>query len=504
MTGDYLELLEQLFDKIADTLIESSYVNPERLELNQKTIRSGIIQTARTSSSETLVLYQKDIKANEEDLQQYTEGGLTLDIIAQDLFNSNATIDDIKITVTSEGLINLLAPNFPPYDNNIPITSLLSSIDENGVVNPVNISQFVNIEQKKSTVSIEQANEFLDTNIFELLSGPSSRQERINNFFDEFQSLVGGVPFSETSWPDVNPQDGSNDLAIEYDNLNDITQNPNNANAFITRLDRTVEQFEDTQNEAQTLESLRNILNQYLRDIDDELVIEPTEQRPTYQNQSSGYLKFRNLNQGIIIRNVNNDFVEGLNPETRDYLSTGFTITMWVRFLDKVSEGTLFNFGNPTRVTNPIGFKLDTLIENEKRYLRLLVLDNDGMGVGSTAGTPYYYDSHRGFPLPKVNIGSNVSALSNVSANQYLEVPMDFTDWYFICATYNPNVNEINSQNVADIDYWNNNMLDNESTTPSNEYVQFSGFGNRSKVEIISRSDLLRARGFNLETTSQS
>ena len=45
MTGDYLELLEQLFDKIADTLIESSYVNPERLKLNQKTV-GGVTEIA--------------------------------------------------------------------------------------------------------------------------------------------------------------------------------------------------------------------------------------------------------------------------------------------------------------------------------------------------------------------------------------------------------------------------------------------------------------------------
>ena len=44
---------------------------------------------------------------------------------------------------------------------------------------------------------------------------------------------------------------------------------------------------------------------------------------------------------------------------------------MWVRFLDKKSEGTLFNFGNPTRETNPLGFKLDTLVGDKNRYLRL-------------------------------------------------------------------------------------------------------------------------------------
>ena len=74
-----------------------------------------------------------------------------------------------------------------------------------------------------------------------------------------------------------------------------------------------------------------------------------------YENQSSGYLKFRNLNQGIIVRNTNEEFVKGLDPSNPTFLDTGFTITMWVRFLDKVSTGTLFNFGNPTRAENPFG-----------------------------------------------------------------------------------------------------------------------------------------------------
>ena len=58
---------------------------------------------------------------------------------------------------------------------------------------------------------------------------------------------------------------------------------------------------------------------------------------------------------------TNQDFIEGLNPNNLTYLNQddtgGFTITMWVRFLDKASTGTLFNFGNPTRSQNPFGFK---------------------------------------------------------------------------------------------------------------------------------------------------
>ena len=86
------------------------------------------------------------------------------------------------------------------------------------------------------------------------------------------------------------------------------------------------------------------------------------------------------------MNNLKNDVDS--DEQDDSFLKTGFTITMWVRFLDKISEGTLFNFGNPTRETNPLGFKLDTIVYNEEqRFVRLLVYDNIGHGEGSTVFT---------------------------------------------------------------------------------------------------------------------
>ena len=52
----------------------------------------------------------------------------------------------------------------------------------------------------------------------------------------------------------------------------------------------------------------------------------------------------------------------------------GFTITMWVKFTSRTSEGTLFNFGNPIE-QNGVGFRLDTKVNEFEgksyRYLRL-------------------------------------------------------------------------------------------------------------------------------------
>ena len=77
----------------------------------------------------------------------------------------------------------------------------------------------------------------------------------------------------------------------------------------------------------------------------------------------------------------------------------------------------------------------------------------------------------------------------------YTHIPEDFNEWYFICATYNPEVNEEGSADVsATIKenplFWLNHIDED------NNFTSFSQLGNRCKVEIISRTDLLRARGF--------
>ena len=65
------ENLEILLDLIADALIQSEYVDSSTVNVNQKTIRNGIIQTGRDNDGR-LVLYQKDVEANKADLQQTT------------------------------------------------------------------------------------------------------------------------------------------------------------------------------------------------------------------------------------------------------------------------------------------------------------------------------------------------------------------------------------------------------------------------------------------------
>ena len=445
------EKLELLLDLIADALIQSDIPElTEKVNQSQKFIRNGKIQQG--AGSGVLALFQKDIKANEQDLINTTnvdvDENTSVQQNLQEIAN-NVDFNSLNIVVTigvDDSISISLSGGGTAYDG-LPITNLLV-----GDGNPLNISQFVPLDQQKSNVDIDKANEFLDTN--------------------------NSISYAQDN------QDGNID---EED-------------AFIHRLKRTAN---DT-NSTRTIEDIYNTILPYLTDILED-PFEIQDERPEYTNQSSGYIKFRNLNQGIIIRNTNQEFIEGLDPNNPTYLETGFTITMWVRFLDKVSTGTLFNYGNPTRAENPFGFKLDTFMseDGQKRHLRLLVYD-DTSGFGANPYTNrHWYDSHIGvivddLPFPKLlSALNNLEGLEQINLDQYLEVPIDFNEWYFICATYNPNIDERGSeQGIFIPEYWNNHMIDDGSGNPTYQYTSNSGVGNRSKVEIISRTDLLRARGF--------
>ena len=331
-------------------------------------------------------------------------------------------------------------------------------------------------------------------------------------------------------------QDGTWTGSLDYSKNNSIVYAQENTDGNIDEEDAFIHRLKSTTNDTnstKTIEDIYNTILPYLTDIlEDDIDLQ--DDRPIYQNQSSGYLQFRNPNQGIIVRNTNQEFIEGLDPNNPTYLQTGFTITMWVKFLDKVSNGTLFNFGNPTRNENPFGFRLETFVLNKddtyndgngnvetfgnyieggyhqntlglfqntntERFVRLQVRED---GDFSTANDTGLRDSAVGmgginkfqFNPPDLNKDDNGNYFSSDERRilNYTNIPEDFNEWYFICATYNPNVDEENSDfNNTNPDYWLNHVqADGES------YTSFSGLGNRCKVEIISKSDLLRARGF--------
>ena len=546
--------LEEILDKIAESLIQSEFVNSDLVEQNQKTIKNGLISLGR-SNSDRLVLFQKDVEANEEDLINLSDAGagITLNEIV-DSFNANLyTIEQIDVILSNVGgTIGIVL--FAAVNNQYDITSLLSDTSNN----PLNISQFVNIKQEQTVIDINQANEYLDTNIYELIPTGLTRQERIDFLFTELNNLLSGnIPVFDIDGDGAVDRVVSGkwegDLQYYLDNSISATQENNEAtideeDSHITRIRSNMNDL----NEDKTLEDIYNTIYPYLTDIlEDDINIE--DKRPEYQLESSGYLKFRNPNQGIIIRNTTQDYVEGLNPITRDYLETGFTISMWVRFLDKTSSGTLFNFGNPTRGNNSFGFRLETYtlgrdeitnitydtdgeegpdfptwgeyateiaLENNyfqktdtERFVRLIVKDGDTLR-----------DSHVGVLGRQKTTdvpGFAADTDYDLGLMSTTHIPEDFTEWYFIVATFNRDVKEdeyiVSGTGTGDADWPGVNQQHTEclqvGETPDcgrtpyfwRNNIDASGYtpqslqGNKCKVEIISKSDLLRARGYKVD-----
>jgi len=477
--------IEFVLDRVAESLIINENITPEIVNQSQRTIRNGLISLGR-GNADRLVLNQKDIEANPQDLES-EYGGLTLRGIVTDIPN----INQITIDTSSWPFIYLSYVVGEGEPTTHEISALLQTIplnQEGPYSNPVNVGQFINLLRKKTEVDIEQAKEYLDTNIFELLPTVSTRQQRIDDLFIELNNLLPSAP-SDVQWGLQGDgrvdrdEDGNWVGSYQYYLDNSISapqDNPNYEGPIIDEEDGLITRISNNAsglNQSKTIEDLRDRLNDYLKDVDEEPA-DLQDERPVYRNKSNGYIKFRNLNQGIIIRNTKQKYIEGLNPDSQEYLNTGFSITMWVRFLDKTSDGTLFNFGNPTRSENPFGFKLETLISGGKRYIKLSVKDIRGEGTNPIANKLY------------------TSEMPNVASSgmEYHMLPENFNEWYFICATYNPEVDENGSDSSnSNIDYWNGNI------NSDGDMVHYSGLGNRCKLEFISRTDLLRARGYKTE-----
>ena len=527
--------VEQILDLLADTLINKPEVDLPMVRQNQKTIRDGLIQLGR-DNSEKLILFERDVKANEEDFTDVnTEGDSLTSIVESFAEGLDISQCDFDIVFDSSGGTPIISSITLELENGntFPMTNIFYNGNPNG--NPINLSQFMNLQELTQNIDVGLAEEYLDTTIFELLPEITLRQQRIIDFFNEFQNLVGQTPqFNPNSDGLIDVDENSvflnNDFYSESHDIStaqdgDPTIGIQEEDSFITRL----EQDANSNNEQYTLQGLRNTLNDYLKDIDQELP-PLQDERPTYQNQSSGYLKFRNLNQGIIIRNTENEFLEGLDPNNPTWLETGFSITMWVKFLDKSSQGTLFNFGNPTRSDNPFGFKLETYVlnkddgdftaddysnygeaaqyiisrdnnypliyenSNSARFVRLVV-NEDGILRDSHIGT----GGASRFDTIWVDETSTNSQRFRRLNNTF--IPEDFSEWYFICATFNPFVQEDLSHSESGIydmysknsDFWKGNVQLN------GQYTHHSTYGAKCKVEIISKTNLLRARGFKVD-----
>ena len=83
-----------------------------------------------------------------------------------------------------------------------------------------------------SKIDADKAREVLDTNIFELLPNQPNRQNQINNFFNEFDNLIGPTPVfvdlnGDTILESAENYEDDEQSRISYENQID---------AYVTRL----------------------------------------------------------------------------------------------------------------------------------------------------------------------------------------------------------------------------------------------------------------------------
>ena len=642
------DIREALADKMYDAFFNSAALSGlyiEDIKSLQTTISEGQVATGRINDSDPLIFYKKDRNTPQNKID-FNSG--VIDSIVTDISGSLAGIaglrGEVNVSNFLDDEISVLDPKISPdiipsdqmrdetldipeyyyqtttieiqYKDFDPIPFASYQMwyndanaespytDPNGVdrsgphwTNVLNLSQMSKpITAKK--IDPTKAKDILDSEVFELLPPQRTRQDDIDDFFQDFQNLIGGQP----SFEDVD-EDGAGEQLIS-DPASRISQNPNDPAAMITRTDDDA----DAVNEGKTLESMRNQLNTYLGDVDN-VVEEPFDERPEYINKSVGFLKLRRLNQAIIIRS--NTDINSLEKESSglvaqnahrttllsrtgpSWMVDGFTITMWVRFTDSTTDGTLFTYGNPFLLDEP-AFRLETLvrpagnlyfpstvvdgkIKPDQRFIkpyrivRLLVWDTN-----YSTQDPKLYESSfpRNFAkgyvdhdnaedggegryssirprIPKFDTsgrpdygGGSNTVFGRTSVDQYYfdagfvnytHIPTDdLNEWFFICATYNPRINEdyctfsdtddtiyniavphtnvnypVIGNNTASsalqtklvTHFWLNQLdFDPDITEPvSGITVGQSGYGNRCKVEVISRSDLLRARGFKVD-----
>ena len=531
---------EQIAALLSIKTLQSGSFGQTLKNFQQRIDEQGKLQTG-VGDEDSIVTYKNDLFASPEDIDNILNSAIT----EHDLNNISSGMgaqNTINALVDS-GLIN-------PPDN---VSQFLNFDSGSQQIDPVKLHEILSTnihELLPDQVSRQiKINEFF--RLFQDLIPP--QLPPYCTYEDDVGLPLGVVVLDTTG--ECNGGFRYQDWLLKYDISFIQDAGLLDSEAKLTREKGDINQFGWGENDAneygtgnlnKSIEYLRNYLNDYLKDIDNKQSDKVIDSRPEYTHQSDGFLEIRNLNQGIIIKKGEGTsdvgigktikletgvvpigyemtgpdiwvellkqseftFVEGV--EIPEYLLKGFTITQWVRFRDKVNGGTLFNFGNPHRLVRPEGFRIETFVigegqytnpddsvfyttNDQERFIRLVVREADGVIRDSHFGITF----PNGTSLDRIDT-SALSSLEPVNPFQYTRFPKAMDEWYFIVATYNPLIDENHSSapaNRSDYYYWLGNRDEDTSIVP------FSGLGSKCKVEIISKSDLLRARGFKPEET---
>ena len=547
---------ELVHDKIVK-LFGKMDIDPQMLLQNQKTIRGGNIVTSR-SQDDLLVLYQRDGDIYTDDEDETNKINMLVDTIYVSLpgtdeasptvvmgeINQVTNMFQLNKTETDNDLIYKLQTNLQGF--NAPSLITVGHIKSDGtIINALNIGQLI-YTNTNIQYDINKARSVLDTTIDELLPAAGARQQLIDDFFRLWAELR---PPQYPNYLDTD-EDGFTDFITFNDfetfSQNNISNSSNPNNKFITWL----QEQEDITNTNKSLEWLyKDLQNYFAESLSDTDAIE--DPRPLYIPKSSGYLKLRALNQSILIRKQEGTDIGliGNDPNNPKYLTNGMTISIWVRFLNKDQTGTLMNFGNPYGAIGSKGFALETIILKSEDLVdvnsnihpdvsEVLELSNTqttfgqltaALAAASTTGyedvfentdtirflrlsiindTNQYIDNSIPVLISGTNTApksipkySNIGPIPQIGNERgieiltYTQIPINFDEWFFINASYDPTVTQSqNDANLFGTEYWNNQYNPTTQT-----FVEFSGVGNQCVVEYISKSDLIRARGFRVE-----
>jgi len=570
---------EIIADALSNMLIEHTdeikqLTGKENFSDFQKTIKGGTIQRGR-DESQKLILWESDIKANHQNSSD------TISLLYSILYPNNVNPNNVE---PAEDINNLRFEFYTKSEEQgggtfarvlFGTSQTGQEIDLASIAE--NLNQFVDFSETTRPIDATKARDVLDTTIFELLGAQSEQQQRINDFFTEYQALKptetpidreAVIDSDEDGFTDSFDERQAGRFSADHDISGTHSSDVEDTKSITWR-----KTSEDSDNANQSLEYLYDDLrSNFFPERPPEFELE--DDRPEYEPQSDGYLEIRHLNQAIIVRNESQSDIGliGPDPTSPKWQTNGFTITMWVRFLDKVSSGTLFNFGNPLRESNPYGFRLETYTlqrdtyhnseqtygekafqmgapyfqnSDSARFIRLLVRDSDGVlrdssqgykhaTANSTAGKSFrkqppigavtngldasLFDFQTNLPYGTVGAPSVPEGHDSPAwLLPYTNIPVKLDEWYFIVANYDPNRAENYTKNIIDPDYWK--WKCSGTTDPGQgegdtedwawfvcdeeTYVPDSGEGSKSKVEIISRSDLLRAKGLSVDETEE-
>jgi len=158
--------------------------------------QSGQLTTGTSNDSQQIVLYQEDYQHAQSNFNTF------IDKIADCYKQSNSNVYDDFIPTfgtSNEHFVYAVNDAEIAFQSNnaedgttctAPAITLVDALSS--------LAQFQSLENISTTINRAQAQEVLDTTIFELLPQQTSKQDKIDQFFIDYSNLKGDYPFFDS------------------------------------------------------------------------------------------------------------------------------------------------------------------------------------------------------------------------------------------------------------------------------------------------------------------